>query len=82
MYAIRRVQDAFKENKGLEDIDLLAKQFEFAKKNLGVIKRQVSKRKTMCVMSLLSNYISYLIYSEVLVRCKHTINIFRSQYFM
>lgn len=45
MYAIRRVQDAFKENKGLEDIDLLAKQLEFANKNLEVIKRQVSERK-------------------------------------
>ncbi|XP_046974878.1 LYR motif-containing protein 4B [Vanessa cardui] len=40
-YALRRVRDAFKENKSLSDPKLIKKEFEYGKQNLGIIKRQV-----------------------------------------
>lgn len=39
MYALRRVRDAFKENKNTTDVQ---QQFKFANENLELIKRQVS----------------------------------------
>ncbi|XP_068622048.1 protein bcn92 [Battus philenor] len=41
LYAIRRVRDAFKEKKSLQDQKLIKKEYDFAKVNLEVIKRQV-----------------------------------------
>lgn len=41
-YALRRIKDAFKENKGLSQADQVQKQFQFANENLDIIKRQVS----------------------------------------
>lgn len=41
-YALRRVKDAFKENKGLSQQDEVHKQYQFANENLNVIRRQVS----------------------------------------
>ncbi|CAH2056258.1 unnamed protein product, partial [Iphiclides podalirius] len=41
-YALRRVRDAFKENKSLTDPKLIRKEYQFAKENLAIITRQVS----------------------------------------
>ncbi|XP_071443100.1 LYR motif-containing protein 4 [Hetaerina americana] len=41
-YAIRRTRDAFRENKTLTDSEEIRKQMEYAKKNLEIIKRQVT----------------------------------------
>ena len=41
-YAIRRTRDAFRENKGLTDQNEISKQLETARRNLEVLKRQVS----------------------------------------
>lgn len=40
-YALRRVKDAFRDNKTLTDPKLIKKQYDFATENLAVIKRQV-----------------------------------------
>ncbi|CAG4949772.1 unnamed protein product [Parnassius apollo] len=40
-YALRRVRDAFKEHKSLADKKLINKEYQFAKDNLAIIKRQV-----------------------------------------
>ncbi|XP_045457732.1 LYR motif-containing protein 4B [Melitaea cinxia] len=40
-YALRRVRDAFKENKSLSDPKSIKKEFEYGKNNLEIIKRQV-----------------------------------------
>ncbi|XP_045782736.1 LYR motif-containing protein 4B [Maniola jurtina] len=40
-YALRRVRDAFKENKFLTDPKLVKKEFEYGKENLAIVKRQV-----------------------------------------
>nr|XP_021201727.1 LYR motif-containing protein 4B [Helicoverpa armigera] len=40
-YALRRVRDAFRDNKTLTDPKLIKKQYDFATENLAVIKRQV-----------------------------------------
>ncbi|XP_050359261.1 LYR motif-containing protein 4B [Nymphalis io] len=40
-YALRRVRDAFTENKSLSDPKLIKKAFENGKQNLEIIKRQV-----------------------------------------
>ncbi|CAK1593111.1 unnamed protein product [Parnassius mnemosyne] len=40
-YAIRRVRDAFKEHKSLTDKNLINKEYQFAKDNIAIIKRQV-----------------------------------------
>lgn len=42
-YALRRVTDAFKENKNLSEAADVEKQFKFAKENLDIIKRQVNR---------------------------------------
>ncbi|CAH4031972.1 unnamed protein product [Pieris brassicae] len=39
-YAIRRVRDAFKENKSLSDGKAINNEIKFAKENLEIIKRQ------------------------------------------
>lgn len=41
-YALRRIKDAFKENKALGQADQVQQQFRFANENLDIIKRQVS----------------------------------------
>lgn len=41
-YALRRIRDAFKENKSLSHLEQVNKQFKFANENLDVIKRQVN----------------------------------------
>ncbi|KPI96451.1 PREDICTED: LYR motif-containing protein 4 [Papilio xuthus] len=41
LYALRRVRDAFKEHKSLQDHKLIKKEYDFAKDNLEIIKRQV-----------------------------------------
>ncbi|XP_026753771.2 LYR motif-containing protein 4B [Galleria mellonella] len=40
-YALRRVRDAFKEAKNVTDPKLAVKEFNYAKENLDIIKRQV-----------------------------------------
>ncbi|XP_039430887.1 LYR motif-containing protein 4 [Culex pipiens pallens] len=40
MYALRRIRDAFRENKSLTDATKIEGQMEYAQKNLGIIKRQ------------------------------------------
>ncbi|XP_034838467.1 LYR motif-containing protein 4B-like [Maniola hyperantus] len=40
-YALRRIRDAFQENKSLTDPKLVKKEFEYGKENLKIIKRQV-----------------------------------------
>ncbi|XP_063835733.1 LYR motif-containing protein 4B [Ostrinia nubilalis] len=40
-YALRKVQDAFRANKTLSDPKLVKKEFDYAKENLGIIRRQV-----------------------------------------
>lgn len=40
-YALRRVRDAFKENKSLMDSKTIKKEFLHGKENLELIKRQV-----------------------------------------
>ncbi|XP_047038462.1 LYR motif-containing protein 4B [Helicoverpa zea] len=40
-YALRRVKNAFRDNKTLTDPKLIKKQYDFATENLAVIKRQV-----------------------------------------
>ncbi|XP_069469561.1 LYR motif-containing protein 4 isoform X2 [Ambystoma mexicanum] len=40
-YAIRRIRDAFKENRGVSDVQEMQKLVNKAKENLEVIKRQV-----------------------------------------
>lgn len=40
-YALRRIRDAFRENKRLSQPDEIQKQFKFANENLNVIRRQV-----------------------------------------
>ncbi|XP_069469562.1 LYR motif-containing protein 4 isoform X3 [Ambystoma mexicanum] len=41
-YAIRRIRDAFKENRGVSDVQEMQKLVNKAKENLEVIKRQVA----------------------------------------
>lgn len=41
-YALRRIRDAFKENKTLTQAEEVQKQYRFANENLDIIKRQVS----------------------------------------
>ncbi|XP_026325426.1 LYR motif-containing protein 4 isoform X3 [Hyposmocoma kahamanoa] len=41
-YSLRRVRDAFKENKGLTDQKHIKKEIEFAKQSFGVIQRQAA----------------------------------------
>ncbi|RWS26444.1 LYR motif-containing protein 4-like protein [Leptotrombidium deliense] len=41
-YAIRRVQDAFREHKGCKDSEKLQQLIEEAKNNLSMLKRQVA----------------------------------------
>lgn len=40
-YAIRRIRDAFRENKGLAQPEAVNKQYQFANENLNIIRRQV-----------------------------------------
>lgn len=40
-YALRRVRDAFRENKALTDSSKIQAEMEYARKNLDIIKRQV-----------------------------------------
>ncbi|XP_021959885.1 LYR motif-containing protein 4 [Folsomia candida] len=40
-YALRRIRDAFKENKNLQDKEKIKEQMSKANKNLSIIKRQV-----------------------------------------
>ncbi|XP_030026157.1 LYR motif-containing protein 4 [Manduca sexta] len=40
-YALRRVRDAFKDSKNLSDAKSIKKEYEFAKENLAIIRRQV-----------------------------------------
>ncbi|KAI5635093.1 complex 1 protein (LYR family) domain-containing protein [Phthorimaea operculella] len=40
-YALRRVRDAFKENKSLTDPNIAKREIQYAKENLDIIKRQV-----------------------------------------
>lgn len=42
-YALRRIKDAFKDNKKLTEPDAIQKQYQFASENLDVIRRQVEK---------------------------------------
>lgn len=42
-YALRRIKDAFKDNKKLTEPDAIQKQYQFANENLDVIRRQVNK---------------------------------------
>ncbi|KXJ71126.1 LYR motif-containing protein 4 [Aedes albopictus] len=39
-YALRRVRDAFRENKALTDSSKIQAEMEYARKNLDIIKRQ------------------------------------------
>jgi len=39
-YAVRRIRDAFKENKALQDNDKITEQVNKAKTNLAIIRRQ------------------------------------------
>lgn len=41
MYALRRIKDAFKENKGLQDNNEVKQNIEYGFKSLGIIQRQV-----------------------------------------
>ncbi|KAL0809858.1 hypothetical protein ABMA28_011345 [Loxostege sticticalis] len=41
-YALRRVRDAFKENKSLSEPKAIKKEFEYAKENLNIIRRQAA----------------------------------------
>ncbi|XP_058454631.1 LYR motif-containing protein 4 [Malaya genurostris] len=40
-YAVRRIQDAFRENKTLKDSMQIQSELEYAQRNLEIIKRQV-----------------------------------------
>ncbi|XP_053680833.1 LYR motif-containing protein 4 [Anopheles nili] len=40
MYALRRIRDAFRENKSLADNTTIANELAFAQKNLEIIQRQ------------------------------------------
>uniref|UniRef100_A0A2A4J4W8 Complex 1 LYR protein domain-containing protein n=1 Tax=Heliothis virescens TaxID=7102 RepID=A0A2A4J4W8_HELVI len=40
-YALRRVKDAFRDNKTITDPKLIKKQYDFGMENLAIIKRQV-----------------------------------------
>uniref|UniRef100_A0A182NLE4 Complex 1 LYR protein domain-containing protein n=1 Tax=Anopheles dirus TaxID=7168 RepID=A0A182NLE4_9DIPT len=40
MYALRRIRDAFRENKALTDNGSIASELSYAQKNLDIIKRQ------------------------------------------
>ncbi|CAG9134181.1 hypothetical protein JYU34_000889 [Plutella xylostella] len=40
-YAFRRIQDAFKDSKGLTDQKIIRKEMEYAIENLAVIRRQI-----------------------------------------
>lgn len=40
-YALRRIRDAFRENKSLAGQDEVKKQYQFANENLNTIRRQV-----------------------------------------
>lgn len=40
-YALRRIRDAFRANKGLTASDEVKKQYQFAIENLNIIRRQV-----------------------------------------
>ncbi|KAM3956221.1 LYR motif-containing protein bcn92 [Aphomia sociella] len=40
-YALRRVRDAFKDAKNITDPKLIKKQFDFAKENVAMVRRQV-----------------------------------------
>lgn len=42
-YALRRIRDAFKENKQLADKAAIQEQIDYGKKNLDIIRRQVNK---------------------------------------
>ncbi|XP_004926782.1 LYR motif-containing protein 4 [Bombyx mandarina] len=41
-YALRRIRDAFKDNKNVSDVKIVKKEFEFGKENLNVIRRQAA----------------------------------------
>ncbi|XP_073964588.1 LYR motif-containing protein 4-like [Choristoneura fumiferana] len=41
-YALRRIRDAFKENKTLSDPKQIKKEYLYAKENLPIIRRQVA----------------------------------------
>ncbi|XP_063631404.1 LYR motif-containing protein 4 [Cydia splendana] len=41
-YALRRVRDAFKANKTLSDPKQIQKEYQFAKENLAIIRRQAA----------------------------------------
>ncbi|XP_063544760.1 LYR motif-containing protein 4 [Cydia strobilella] len=41
-YALRRVRDAFKANKTLSDSKQIQKEYQFAKENLAIIRRQAA----------------------------------------
>lgn len=43
-YALRRIRDAFRENKALAQPQEVMKQYQFANENLNIIRRQVSLR--------------------------------------
>lgn len=47
---MRRVRDAFKENKSLTDLKLIRKEYQFAKDNFEIITRQVGKTISTSVM--------------------------------
>lgn len=41
MYSVRRIKDAFKENKNISDPQEISQLIEYGKRNLAIIKRQV-----------------------------------------
>ncbi|KFB39619.1 AGAP004196-PA-like protein [Anopheles sinensis] len=53
MYALRRIRDAFRDNKALTDGASIENELSYAKKNLEIIKRQVSGNFPVCVVRLI-----------------------------
>lgn len=47
-YALRRVRDAFKENKGLSEQNAIQEQINYGKENVDIIKRQVNLMSMPC----------------------------------
>ncbi|XP_053695830.1 protein bcn92 [Sabethes cyaneus] len=41
MYALRRIRDAFRDNKSLSDSSKIESELEYGQRNLDIIKRQV-----------------------------------------
>lgn len=70
-YALKRIRDAFKENKTLSQAEQVQKQYQFAHENLGIIKRQVSLFlwywKTETLKKTTNSFIRLVSYDQTII---------------